>query len=77
MSERGASEAEITRTLESGIRRPVKFGRLAFTLTLNSTGIWMGKKYTAKQLEVICVEENEALLVLAVVVKGFNVKEGK
>ena len=57
MIERGASEAEVIATVESGERFPAKFGR--------------GRVYANKQLELLVAEENEDWLVISLIVKYF------
>jgi hypothetical protein len=57
MLERGASEDEIIRTVLSGERYPVKFGRQAFRRNFPFDGIWRGRPYLTKQIEAIAVAD--------------------
>ena len=54
--ERGASEAEIVATVESGQMFPVKYGRTGFRRNFPFGGIWRGKRYATKQIEAYAVE---------------------
>jgi Domain of unknown function (DUF4258) len=69
--ERGASESEIAATVRDGERIPAKFGRSAFRRNFIFGGMWRGKQYATKQVEVIAVEENQRWLVITILVKYF------
>ena len=71
MRERGASEAEITATIETGERFPAKFGRTGFRHTFPFNGTWTGKTYRQKQIEVFAIKENDAWIVITIIVKYF------
>ena len=45
MQERGASENEVTKTVETGERFPAKFGRSGFRRNFVFDGVWRGKEY--------------------------------
>jgi hypothetical protein len=71
LAERGASEAEVIATIESGERFPARFGRTGFRRNFTFEGTWRAKAYATKQLEVYAVEENERWLVITLIVKFF------
>jgi hypothetical protein len=71
MQERGVSEDEVLITVQTGERFPAKFGRIGFRRNFPFDGLWRGKKYNTKQVEVFTVEEEENLIVITTIVKYF------
>ena len=71
MVDRGATEDEIVATIAGGERFPARFGRTAFRRNFPYAATWRGKPYSAKQLEVYAVEENNRWLVITLIVKFF------
>lgn len=71
MWERGASESEVIATIEQGERFPAKFGRTGFRYTFSFNGIWSGKTYPKKQVEVFAVDETDKWIVVTIIVKYF------
>jgi len=71
MQERGVSEDEVLITVQTGERFPAKFGRIGFRRNFPFGGLWRGKKYNTKQVEVFAVEEEENLIVITTIVKYF------
>jgi len=71
MLERGATEAEVIGTIQSGEKFPAKYGRMGFRRNYTSSGIWRNREYRNKQIEVYAVEEEDVWLVLTVIVKYF------
>lgn len=71
MQERGATEEEVIRTVETGENFPAKFGRTGFRRNFAFNNLWRGKKYNTKQLEAFAVEEDKDLIIITVVVKYF------
>ena len=71
MQERGASEDEVIKTVETGERFPAKFGRSGFRRNFAFNGMRRGKKYRTKQIEAYAVEESGDFIVVTVVVKYF------
>jgi hypothetical protein len=71
LAERGTTEREVVATIESGERFPAKFGRTGFRRNFTFAGEWLGRKYSAKQVEAYAVEEEEGWLVITVLVKYF------
>ena len=71
MAIRGAEVHEIERTIAMGETFPAKHGRTGFRR--NFAGEWLrnGTKFDTKQLEVYAVIENDAWLVITVIVKYF------
>lgn len=70
MAERGATEAEVIATVESGERFPAKFGRMGFRRNFAFDGEWQGRRCLTKQVEVYAVDEN-GWLVITVIVRYF------
>ncbi|MDP3897581.1 MAG: hypothetical protein Q8Q62_12975 [Mesorhizobium sp.] len=68
---RGASEAEVIATVQSGERFPAKHGRTGFRRNFPGAFTWRGRVFDTKQLEVYAVYEDEAWLAIAVIVKFF------
>jgi hypothetical protein len=68
---RGATEAEVTATIEGGERFPARFGRTGFRRNFAFGATWRGKAYASKQLEVYAVEENDRWFVITLIVKFF------
>jgi len=52
-------------------RFPAKFGRSGFRRNFVFDGVWRGKEYKTKQIEVYGVEEATDFIVITVVVKYF------
>jgi hypothetical protein len=71
MLERGASAEEVEQTVAGGRREPAKYGRSAFFRDFSFGGLWRGKNYGAKQLEVLAEEEPGGWLVITVLVRYF------
>jgi hypothetical protein len=71
MEERGINESEIIETIENGESFPVKFGRNGFRRNFIFNGLWRGKSYNIKQVEVITVNENDDIIVITVIAKYF------
>ena len=71
MRERGASEDEVASTLAEGERFAAKFGRHGFRRNFVFDGLWRGRHYHIKQVEVYATEEDSDWLVISVLVKYF------
>ena len=71
MEERGASEEEIQRAVESGLVLPAKFGRKKYGMTFPYGDYWREQFYEYKLIEVYGVDEGEDIIVVTVVVKYF------
>lgn len=71
LAERGATEAEVIVTVESGERFPAKFGRTGFRRNFVFGKEWLGRRYSTKQVEAYAVEEDSGWLVVTVLVKYF------
>ena len=76
MAERGASEAEVIETITSGSQFDAKFGRVGFRKEFLAQGLWRGRPYSAKQWDVIAVDD-DCWLVITVIIKHFLVPESK
>ena len=71
MQNRGTSENEVIKTVEQGEEFPAKFGRIGFRCNFVFEGMWRGKKYKTKQVEVYAIKEAQDLIVITVLVKYF------
>ncbi|MBI5527593.1 MAG: DUF4258 domain-containing protein [Deltaproteobacteria bacterium] len=71
MTERGATEDEVTGAVTHGEKFPAKFGRTGFRRNYHFEGAWRGKPYETKQVEAIAVEEGGGWLVITVMTKYF------
>jgi len=71
MAERGAKEAEVTATISGGEEFAAKFGRVGFRRNFAYNGVWQGKPYANKQVEVYGKSESGVWLVITVIVKFF------
>jgi hypothetical protein len=69
--ERGAREHEVVATVEGGERFPAKFGRTGFRRNFAFGGVWRGRAYAMKQLEVFAVEEDGRWVVITVITRFF------
>jgi Domain of unknown function (DUF4258) len=69
--ERGASEAEVVQTVETGEPFAAKYGRQGFRRAFAYNGMWQGRTYATKQVEAIAVREADDWLVITVLVKYF------
>jgi hypothetical protein len=71
MSERGASTEEVAATVDEGERFAAKFGRQGFRRNFAFDGLWRGRRYHMKQIEVYATWEDGDWLVISVIVKYF------
>lgn len=71
MKERGATNEEVVKTLESGEEFPAKFGRIGLRRNFDFNNVWRGRNYKTKQLEVYAVREGKDFVVISVIVKYF------
>jgi hypothetical protein len=71
LPERGASEAEVISTVLQGERFLAKFGRTGFRRNFSVDGEWRGRKYKTKQIEAYAIKEDNAWLVITIIVKYF------
>ena len=56
-------------TIEGGDGFQAKFGRSGFRMNFTDAGVWQGRSYSTKQLEVYAVQEGDGWLVITVLVK--------
>lgn len=70
LAERGATEAEVIATVETGERFPAKWGRTGFRRNFAFNGEWRDRQYATKQIEAYAVEE-ESWLVITIIVRYF------
>ena len=71
LSERGATEEEIITAIETGETFAAKFGRTGFRRNFAFGGLWKGKVYATKQVEVYAVQEGEDWLAITFVTRFF------
>jgi len=71
IAERGATEAEVRQTVESGERFPAKFGRAGFRRNFEFGAEWRGRRYAMKQIEAYAVRERDGWLVITAIVKYY------
>jgi len=57
--------------VETGEEFSAKLGQIGFRRNFTFEGVWRGKNYKTKQVEVYAVKENEGFIVITVVVKYF------
>ena len=72
MRERGATPAEVIRTVSTGTSRPAKFGRWEYRQTFNFNAQWLEKHYAKKRIEAFVAHlPNGDRLVVSILVKYF------
>ncbi len=71
LHERGATEAEVIATVETGETFPAKFGRTGFRRNFPFGQAWRGKVYATKQVEVYAGKEGEDWLAITFVTRFF------
>lgn len=71
LSERGATEEEIITAIEPGETFSAKFGRTGFRRNFAFGGLWKGKVYATKQVEVYAVKEGDDWLAITFVTRFF------
>ena len=71
MIERGVNEREVIETVTNGELFPVKLGRNGFRRNFIFNGLWRGKSFNVKQVEVITVKENDDITIITVIAKYF------
>ena len=69
--ERGATEAEVIATVESGTTFPAQLGRMGFRRNFPFNAEWQGKIYSTKKVEAIATKVAEDWLVITIIVKYF------
>lgn len=69
--ERGATESEVTATVETGESFPAKYGRTGFRLNFPFDGTWQGRRYATKQIEAYAVRERDDWVVVTVITRYF------
>lgn len=72
MKERGATEEEVSATVEQGERFEARFGRVGFRRNFPFDAEWRGKYYRSKQVEVYAVLEDGDWLVITVITRYFG-----
>lgn len=71
LTERGATEDEVTATVKHGESFPAKYGRTGFRRNFPFGGTWRGQTYATKQVEVYAVKEDNTWLVITVITRYF------
>lgn len=68
-AERGATEAEVIATVETGEEIPAKHGRTGFRRTCPGPWVWRGRAFGAKQVLAYAAPEGDGWLVVTVIVR--------
>ncbi len=71
MLERGASEEEVIKTVESGENFFAKYERTGFRRNFSFQGRWRNKYYNTKQVEAYAIKEDSDWLVVSIITKYF------
>ena len=71
MIERGATESEISATIDHGESFPTKYGRTGFRRNFRFENFWRGKYYATKQIEAFAVKKDKDWLIITVMVRYF------
>lgn len=71
MAERGATNDEVIKTIETGEQFLAKFGRTGFRRNFPFSGLSRGSAYATKQIEAYAAQENGDWIVITVIVKYF------
>lgn len=71
LEERGATAEEVVATVEKGEQFAAKFGRTGFRRNFSFDGVWRGRGYRTKQVEVYAVQEGADWLVISVLTRYF------
>jgi len=71
LSERGATQNEVTLTIRRGERFTAKFDRTGFRMNFPFNSVWGGRKYATKQVEVYAEEEKRSWLVITVITRYY------
>ncbi|MEG4067555.1 hypothetical protein QUA42_09400 [Microcoleus sp. Pol11C2] len=69
--ERGATEAELIATVESGTTFPAQLSRTRFRRNFSFNAEWQRKVYAMKKVEAIAAKEDEDWMMSAVIVNFF------
>lgn len=69
--ERGASLQEVVATVRRGERFPARLGRTGFRRNFRFGGVWRGRTYATKQVELFAVPEHGGWLVITVLVRYY------
>jgi hypothetical protein len=69
--ERGATEAEVIVTVETGQQFPAKFGRTGFRKTFPFNSTWRGRLYQTKEVEAFAERQGEDWLVITLVTRYY------
>ena len=64
--ERGASEAEVIKTIGEGVQEPAKAGRLLYRYNFPFNAVWQGHRYSVKQVAPVIKEEPDEIVVITV-----------
>ncbi len=71
MQERGATEQEVTVTVEQGEKFPAQYGRVGFRRNFAFDREWRGRHYLTKQVEAYAVQEGQDWVVITVITRYF------
>ena len=68
---RGVTEEEVILTIQDGEKFEAKFNRTGFRRNFIFLGIWQGRRFSAMQVELYAVKEENQWLVISVISKYF------
>jgi hypothetical protein len=71
LQERGATEEEVTATVEQGEQFQGRFGRTGFRRNFRFNSMWRGNHYHTKQAEAYAVQEGGYWLVITIITRYF------
>ena len=66
LAERGATDDEVKKAIEKGVREPAKRGRFMYRLNFQYNSEWQGKFYAIKQVAPVVVEAQNEMVVVTV-----------
>ena len=72
MTDRGANQSEVEKTINEGEEIPAKQGRRAFRKNFSFHSTWKGHYYEVKQVVPIVAEERDTWIVITVYVFYFG-----
>ena len=66
LAERGATDDEVKKAIEKGVREPAKRGRFMYRLNFQYNSEWQGKFFAIKQVAPVVVEAQNEMVVVTV-----------
>jgi hypothetical protein len=69
MAERGATEDEVLKTLETGKISIAKFGRRMYSMSFPFGNYWRSQFYKGKHIDAYVADDEENIIVITIIVK--------